>query len=203
MARLPETRRAFWADVVSQAPDQLDGWVEKVTSRRWLGLLIKLAAVIGVSGAVIAGAAGLGWWWIPALVALLALAVFHEITYALWRGQQQKGGVAVGGSVVISTTTPDEGSGRFLLRTDAMPGQPTRQLTVPEQGEKPQAILFQMPKHGDYIREADLPMRVNWRSRLNRRSIEVLAFIPGGIVTDDTLAGSTPIEVYFYFADTP
>jgi hypothetical protein len=131
---------------------------------------------------------------------LLAFVLFHETTYEIWKeqeslGEQRESGVGnpiletldrnIPGRVTVSTFVSDEEAQSVYDRGD---------------GPIPKAIKLLAPRETDYIRPENLPHRIHWRSNWRRYSVEIVSFIPGGMVLDGTNGlHLAPLKVQIYF----
>lgn len=182
---------------MSRASGHIDGWLDWFKTKRGLSQIALLGGVMGFGVATIAGWLGLSWFWIPSVIGLLAFVLFHEATFGMWKELEEKGGdgIRVIGTAIESHQV--EGRARTSFRTTLR--DETAQEVVVEQAQPPRAVKFEAPRRTSYIRPGDVPMRIHWWDRLRRNSIEVTAFVPGGVVLDSAGAPKARLSVLLYF----
>ena len=203
MASHRQSRLEFWEAVVTRAPDHLENWGTWIRGKRGLSLLLATLAILGVGMLNVAEWINLSWLWFIVAFLALAFVLFHETTYEVWkeleslRDEQRHSGVYVDptGVQVLSRNTP----GRVGLST-SINDEAAQSIVVNDDDPAPRAIRLLAPLETDYIRPDHLPRRVRWRQRWRWYSIEIVSFIPGGIVLDGTNGPPlAPLKVLIYF----
>lgn len=184
MATRPKGRREFWEAVVTRAPDHLESWNAWIKGKRGLYFLLAILTVLGIGAFNIAEWINLSWLWFLVAAVVFAFVLFHETTYEIWKDREAQGERGFGVSAVgeaYSRKVP----GRIMLDT-AFYDEEGQRVFVSEDDPVPRAIKILAPRETDYIRPADLPVRIRWWDRLRRFSVEIIAFIPGGVIVDST-----------------
>jgi hypothetical protein len=197
MERRP-SRLDFWGATLTRASGHADSWLDWFKTKRGLSQVGLLAGVMGFGVATIAGWLGLSWFWIPSLVGLLALVLFHETTFAMWKELEEKSqdGITITGTAIESHQVA--GHARASVRTVLL--DETAQEVGVDRDQIPRALKFEAPRQTTYIRHADTPMSIRWWERFRRYSVEVTAFVPGGVLLDSTSAPNRArLSVLLYF----
>lgn len=203
MASRPKGRPEFWGVVVTRAPDHLESWGIWIRGKRGLSFLLATLAILGIGVLNVAEWIDLSWLWFVVALLLLAFVLFHETTYEIWkeleslRDEQRHSGVYVDptGVMTLSRNTP----GRVAISTSVNDGE-AQSVVVSEDDPTPRAIRLLAPRETDYIRPEHLPRRVRWHRYWRRYSIEIVSFVPGGIVLDGTNGPPlAPLKVMIYF----
>jgi hypothetical protein len=159
-----------------------------------------ILAILGIGALNIAEWIDLPWFWFVVALPLLLFVLFLETTYEIWRERESLKGEQRESGVEATMETLDRNTpGRVTISTHVS-DEEVQSVFDHEDDPVPRAIRLLAPRETDYIRPENLPCRIRWRSNWRRYSIEIVSFVPGGIVLDGTNGlHLAPLKVLIYF----